>query len=84
MEEKNVRMYKDCEDFIAKQRAMLEEEHKIEIEEHELIVSQSTCNDLEELGLAVNKLKLKSVKSGLYGRTLATFAHPHYSSKALE
>lgn len=35
---------------------------------------------MEELGLAVNKLKVKSVKSGLYGRTLVTFAHPHYSA----
>ncbi|KAL4449194.1 hypothetical protein ABPG74_015576 [Tetrahymena malaccensis] len=73
------RMYKDGIEFLQKQKKMLEDEHAEEMKEHEFIIKQSTCSDLEELGLAVNKLKLKSVKTGLYGRTLVTFAHPHYS-----
>ena len=40
-------------------------------------------NDILDLYL-INKLKLKSTKTGLYGRTLLTFAHPHYSKKAIE
>lgn len=37
-EDTKVRMYRDCADFIAKQRVMIEEEHTAEKAEHDLIV----------------------------------------------
>ena len=36
---------------------------------------------MECIGLAINKLKLRSLKGGLYGRYLLTFTNPSYSKK---
>ncbi|EGR33594.1 immunoglobulin mu binding protein 2, putative [Ichthyophthirius multifiliis] len=70
--------------FLEKQKKILEEEHNVEIQEHNELLSQNTSIELQQQGYAINKLKLKSTKTGLYGRTLCTFAHPHYSKKSIE
>jgi hypothetical protein len=35
------------------------------------------------MGMVLNNLKLKSTKTGLYGRTLITLTKPYYSKAAI-
>lgn len=61
---------------------MVEEEKCVEVEEREKVIRESTSSELQELGLSSSRVHLKSTKTGLYGRTLLTFAHAQYSSSS--
>ncbi|KRX10128.1 P-loop containing nucleoside triphosphate hydrolase [Pseudocohnilembus persalinus] len=75
------KIFKDSQDFIQKQKQWLDLEQQEEIESHKKLLEENSPHDLQQLGMAIVKMKCKSIKQGLYGRILLTFTHPNYNEK---
>ena len=71
--------YRGCnkpamEKFVTRQKELLALEREAEVEEAALLLERVPLRDLCQRGLALQRLAVASVRTGLYGRTLVTFA----------
>jgi len=62
------------ETFVLDQRRLLALEREAEVEEADILQSQSNIKDLCQKGVAVQKVVVEGQVTGMYGRTIVTFA----------
>eukprot|EP00092_Neocalanus_flemingeri_P015084 GFUD01016295.1.p1 GENE.GFUD01016295.1~~GFUD01016295.1.p1 ORF type:complete len:986 (-),score=401.27 GFUD01016295.1:749-3706(-) len=63
----------DMDTFVVEQRALLALEREAEVEEVNILQSQTSLKDLCQKGVAVQKVVVAGQVTGLYGRTVITF-----------
>jgi|JI6StandDraft_1071083.scaffolds.fasta_scaffold28384_1 hypothetical protein len=84
MEPVNQHRYRNVSDFIQTTRKAIGLERKEEAEQFQKTIEENPTKELEIMGLAVSNLRVKSIKTGLYGRRLITLARPAYSKALVE
>jgi DNA polymerase alpha-associated DNA helicase A len=61
------------EQFVARQKALLALEREAELAEAALLLERVPLRELCQRGLALQRLAVAGMRTGLYGRTLVTF-----------
>ena len=69
------------EDFLSLQKSLLTLEQQADFIETQKLIQETDASTLESLGMAVNNLRFKSSKMGLYGRILITLVSSNFSEK---
>ncbi|KAL8606242.1 hypothetical protein ACOMHN_012874 [Nucella lapillus] len=70
------------ENFVTRNRKLLEKERDAEIEETRVLTEQLPAKELQRRGVCLTKLRLAERGTGLYGRTVVTF-QPYWPGKDL-
>ena len=66
--------YASVEDFVSQQLNLLNLERDAEISESRKLQENTTAKQLQEKGVCLMNLSLQCIRSGLYGRSVASFA----------
>lgn len=66
--------YASVEDFVSQQLNLLNLERDAEISESRKLQENTTAKQLQEKGVCLMNLSLQCIRSGLYGRSVASFS----------
>lgn len=74
-------MESSVDDFLNDQKILIELEQTEDFLQNQQLIQENDSKTLETMGLALNNLKFKSQKLGLYGRILITLVSSSFSNK---